>query len=346
MSRGDRARARAARTRRECARRPAHATGAPHAGAALLTVLLLVAVMSVLLTAVLDDIRFGLRRTGNAQAMAQAQWYALGSEELARARIHQLDRGDGRTTLEGGWNGRPFVFPIDGGTMRIRLDDASACFNLNSVVEGAVGQWARREAGVRQYLALMQALGYSPVQAGAMADALVDWIDSDQSPSPAGGEDAAYAHRGPGYRTSGALLAEVSELRAIAGYDAAGYARLRPHVCAQPDSALSPLNPNTLGPDDAPLLAMLSDNTLDPAGARRVIAARPPGGWRDVPAFAQAIAVPLPDHVLQQLRLRTRYFALRTEVEYDGAEVVLSALLDADTAGPVRLVARRWTPDE
>ncbi|WP_449283957.1 type II secretion system minor pseudopilin GspK [Luteimonas yanweni] len=319
------------------------------AGAALLTVLLLVAVMTVLLVAVMDDIRFGLRRTGNAQALAQAQWYALGSEELARARIHQLDRGDGRTTLEGGWNGRPFVFPIDGGTMRVRVDDATACFNLNSVVEGAVRQWSRREAGVRQYLALLQALEFTPAQANAMADALVDWIDRDQLPGAAGAEDAAYAARGPGYRTSGALLAEASELRAIAGHDATAYARLRPWVCAQPDSALSPVNVNTLEEGDALLLSVLSDNTLDIAAARRVIASRPAGGWRDVPEFSRQDAIAaafLPDHVLQQLRVHTRYFALRTEVEYDGAEVVLSALLDSDSHGPVHLVARRWTHDE
>src|SRR3546814_2109829 len=54
-------------------------------GVALLTVLLLVAVMSVLVMGMLDDIRFGLRRTSNAQAMAQAQWYALGAESLAMA---------------------------------------------------------------------------------------------------------------------------------------------------------------------------------------------------------------------------------------------------------------------
>ena len=81
--------------------------------------------MTVLLVAVLDDIRFGLRRTGNAQALAQAQWYALGSEELARARIHQLDGGDGRTTLEGGWNGKPFVFPIE--AARCASLDATEC---------------------------------------------------------------------------------------------------------------------------------------------------------------------------------------------------------------------------
>ncbi|MGY1457114.1 MULTISPECIES: type II secretion system minor pseudopilin GspK [unclassified Luteimonas] len=318
-------------------------------GAALLTVLLLVAVMTVLLVVVLDDIRFGLRRTGNAQALAQAQWYALGSEELARARIHQLDGNDGRTTLQGGWNGKPFVFPIDGGAMRVRIDDATACFNLNSVVEGAVGQWSRREAGAGQYRALLRALDFTPAQAATMADALVDWMDSDQVPGPAGAEDAAYATRGPGYRTSGALLAETSELRAIAGHDAARYARLRPHVCAQPDNALSPVNINTLEEDDAVILAMLSDNVLDRDAARRIIASRPAAGWLDVTEFAAqpaVVAAILPDHALQQLRLRTRYFNLRTEVEYDGAEVLLSALLDSDPYGPVRLVARRWTHDE
>lgn len=323
-------------------------SGARERGAALLTVLLLVAVMTVLLVAVLDDIRFGLRRTGNAQALAQAQWYALGSEELARARIRQLDR-DGRTTLAGGWNGRPFVFPIDGGTMRVRLDDASACFNLNSVVEGAPNQWVRREAGVRQYIALLLALDFTPARAAAMADALVDWIDRDQVPGPAGAEDPAYAARGGGYRTSGALLAEASELRAIAGHDAAAYARLRPHVCAQPDSALSPININTLTEDDAVLLAMLSDNVLDPAAARRVIAARPAQGWDDLHDFFAMDAIRaagLGDDAMQQLRLATRYFSLHTEVEYDGAEVLLSALLDSDPHGSVRLVARRWTHDE
>ncbi|WP_132986948.1 type II secretion system minor pseudopilin GspK [Luteimonas terricola] len=318
-------------------------------GAALLTVLLLVAVMTVLLVSVLDDIRFGLRRTGNAQALAQAQWYALGSEELARARIHQLERGDGRTTLEGGWNGRPFVFPIDGGAMRVRLDDATTCFNLNSVVEGAPGQWVRRETGAGQYRALLRALDFTPEQASTMADALVDWIDGDQVPGPAGAEDAAYAARGPGYRTSGALLAEASELRAIVGHDAAGYARLRPHVCAQPDHALSPVNINTLGEEDAVILAMLSDNALDIGSARRVIASRPAGGWRGMPEFAAhpaVMAAELPDPVWEQLRLRTRYFSLHTEVDYDGAEVLLSALLDSDSHGPVRLAARRWTHDE
>ncbi len=39
-------------------------------GAALLTVLLLVAVMSAMAVGVIDDIRFGLRRTANGEAIS------------------------------------------------------------------------------------------------------------------------------------------------------------------------------------------------------------------------------------------------------------------------------------
>ena len=44
-------------------------------------------------------------------------------------------------------------------------------------------------------------------------------------------------------------------------------------------------------------------------------------------------------------QLRSRWFTLQTEVEYAGAQAVLSALLHAD-GDRARLIVRRWTPDE
>ena len=326
-------------------------------GVALLTVLLLVAVMTALVVAMLDDIRFGLRRAGNAQAVAQAQYYALGAETLARLQIDRLARRDPtRTTLEGNWNGRPFVFPVGGegtgeppGVISARVSDASNCFNLNSVVEGVPGQWQRRELGVAQYVALLRALELPPRDATALADALADWIDSDQERAPTGAEDAEYTLGGDGYRTGATLLAEASELRAVRGHDAAAYARIRPHVCALPEATLSPINLNTLQDDDAVLLAMLTDGALATARARAVIAARPDAGWHDHVAFwgQPALAgIAVPNAVLSQVALRTRFFDLHAEVEYDGAQVVLTALFDHRGMGDTRLAARRWTPDE
>ena len=183
-------------------------------GMALLSVLLLTAVMTVLAVAMLDDIRFGLRRTGNAHAIAQAQRYALGSEALARQRLGELQRGGVDAAR---WNGQPLLFPIveDGqtlGLVRARLGDGSTCFNLNSVVGGAPEQWQRRELGVSQYVALLQALGFAAAQAQTLADTLTDWIDSDGIRESGGAEDEAYLAGSQAYRTGGTLLAEVSEL--------------------------------------------------------------------------------------------------------------------------------------
>ena len=324
-------------------------------GVALLTVLLLLAVMSVLVIGVLDDIRFGLRRAGNAQLVGQAQWYALGAESLAATRIGDLQRRDGgRITLQGNWNGHPFVFPIDDaggadGVVNARIDDGTTCFNLNSVVEGAGEQWQRREEGARQFRALLRALGIAPARANALSDVLVDWIDSDQDRSDAGAEDADYLALSQPYRTPGTLLSEPSELRALSGFDPATYARLRPHVCALPDARLSPININTLEPHEALLLSMLTDNALDPGTARRIIASRPAAGWRDIPAFwqqplLQAMAPAF--EVPEQLAVRTAFFHLQAEVQYGEAQVALSSLFELDAGGRVRLLARRWTPEE
>lgn len=328
-------------------------SGARHQrGVALLTVLLLVAVMAVLVTAMLDDIRFALRRAGNAQALEQARWHALGAERMAKAQIERMaDRDPGVTTLAGDWNGRAFLFPVEDGMIRATVSDATACFNLNSVAYGAGDLLTRREDGVTQYVALLQSLGFAEAQARALADTLADWVDADQARHGLGQEDAAYARGRDGYRTGDTLLAEPNELRALHGYTPAVYERLRPHVCALPTTAPTPVNPNTLGDADAPILSMLTDGRIDVARARRVIAARPATGWRDVHAFWSAPGMEGAEPsqaAIDQVRVRTRYYSLLAEVDSGPAQITLSALIEHDADGPdapARLLARRWSPD-
>src|SRR3546814_14418826 len=131
-----------------------------------------------------------------------------------------------------------------------RLSEANAGFNRNGGVEGTAERWRLGESGSRQFAALLRALDVPKVQADGLVDSLVDWIDSDQAPGPAGAEDASYLVRDPAYRTGGALLAEVTELRAISGFDDSTYRRLRPHVCAMPTPPLSPAHHNP--PPEAP----------------------------------------------------------------------------------------------
>ena len=319
-------------------------------GMALLTVLLMVAVMAAIAAAVLDDVRFSLRRAVNADLMGQAQWYALGAEGLARKRLARLLRENpGRTPTSPDWNGRPLAFPIDEGSITAVITDGQNCFNLNSVVQGAPGAWTARPRGAEQLVALGLAVGVDEGRMRAVAEALTDWIDSDSAPLPRGAEDPAYAGLSSPYRTSGALLLEPSELRAVKGVDADVYRRLRPHLCALPEAVLSPINPNTLGPEDAPLLVMLAEGRITPSQARAAVAARPAPGWSDRADFwnqpALATAQPASD-AYDQVSLLTRFFELSVDVTYGEARAVRTALLQAMPDATGRTVVHRWTSAE
>jgi len=319
-------------------------------GMALLTVLLLVAVMSVVAVAVLDDVRFSVRRTTNAETQAQAQWYAAGAETLARRQIERMIRlSPQRTPLKPDWDGRRFEFPIDDGVIGGVLTDGQRCFNLNSVVMGQGEDLLPRPLGAAQFRAIGRAVGVPDSRMAEIADTVTDWLDADAIPQPLGAEDGSYAGRPRPYRTGGVMLAEVSELRAIKGVDADSYRRLRPFVCALPTTALSPINVNTLTIADAPLITMITAGAVAPARARTLIAQRPGRGWADIGAFwsqPMLAAVPVPEEVRDQVTVLTRYFDLKVDVAYGGARAVRTALLEARPDGRVRTVIQRWIPEE
>lgn len=318
-------------------------------GMALLTVLLLVAAISALAVLVLDDVRFSVRRTANAEIGAQARWHALGGEALASAIIARMNRANpDRTPIEPAWVGQSRTFPIDDGSITVTVSDGQACFNLNSVVEGYGEFLIGRETGRLQLIALSRSIGIAASRAEALADALTDWIDTDAVPEPQGAEDGAYQAGLRPYRTGGTLLAEVSELRAVRGVDPGLYSALRPWVCALPNPDLSTINVNTLTPAQAPLLVMLTQGRLNRPTAEALIASRPGDGWPDIEAFRRqpvVTALTSPSG-LEQTTVRTRFFNIRVDVALAGAPVVRTALLEIDRQGAVRTVTRRWTIDE
>jgi general secretion pathway protein K len=319
-------------------------------GMALLTVLMLVAVMGALTATALETINRSVRMAGNGRVAMQARYTVLGAEVMALERIATL-AGQAGERLPAGWSGREFVFPTPDktGTIRARVSDGGNCFNLNSVADGASPTTLRaRPRGIAQFTALMTTLGISDAEARRAAASLADWIDGDSLPLPLGGEDEAYMHLSPGYRTGNTLLAEVSELRAVAGITPEIYEVVRPWVCALPTTELSPINVNTLEAAQAPLLTMILPGRLSPDVARQVMASRPAGGWADVLDFWEhpALAALSPaSEELDQVKLASRWFALEIDVDMAGYTLTETALLDV-SRDRTRVAERRWTVED
>ena len=311
-------------------------------GAALLTVMLLVAIIAVMAATALERLRLGTRLTANAVALDQARGLAFAAEALATGRVTDLLRRDSsRVTLLGNWSDRPYTIPIPGGLATARVTDGGNCFNLNSLVTDLNGTYVADPTAVAQFARLARLLN---VPGGdAIAAAAADWIDSDDQPLGSGAEDSSYAGLATPYRTAGTLMADPSELRAVAGVTAEAYRKLRPLLCTLPHAARSRLNVNTLTPEQAPLVAMLFNDTVGVATAAAALLRRPPGGFGDTQDFWKIFAAAGDTNAAaeQQTDVTTKWFNLRVDVTVGGSELQERALIDA-TSLPARLVSRQW----
>ncbi|WP_340317689.1 type II secretion system minor pseudopilin GspK [Rhizorhabdus argentea] len=315
-------------------------------GAALLAVLLLVALIATLAALAMDRLALATRLAGNARAVDQARGYALGAEGLATLIVDRLsDRARGEASLPAGWAGETRTIPIEGGVIHARLGDGGACFNLNSLVMGnQLSGFTARPQMMDRLTTLLLLAGVQPTRTRPIVAAITDWIDSDAIPQPQGAEDAAYARAPVPYRTANTLMADVSELRAVAGVTPSVYAALRPWVCALPVSEVAALNVNILPPERAPLLAMLYGGRLSVAQAAALLRSRPVEGWADAGQFRQLPVIAAAGNAAglgEEIAVRSRWFTLELDVALDGAQVKEVALIDGGIA-PSRVVSRAW----
>jgi general secretion pathway protein K len=315
-------------------------------GAALLTVLLLVAVMAVVAATALERLALATRMTGNGGAVDQGRAYADAGMEMARLRIADLTASNpAKITLAGGWMGTPQSIPVPGGVAIAQVTDGGNCFNLNSVVSGENEASLKvRPIGVLQFQGLLEALGVNARQAQVAAASLADWIDTDSVPQPGGAEDETYATMERPYRAANRMMVDASELRAVSGISPAIYDLAKPWICALPVTTLSPININTLLPQQAPLFAMLLPGQLSVAQARQLLAQRPADGYGSTVQFwaMPSLAGLSPDaEVGAQVKLTTGFFGVDVSVDVGGTQVVERALIDARES-PARLVRRSW----
>ena len=327
--------------------RRAHVAAVParERGMALLTILLLVAVMGVLAAGTLEVMSRSVAMTANMRAATQAHHYAEGAALVAANRLADLARSETTSLVaDSPILAQPTVVPTGGGSMTVRLSDASHCFNVNSLVSGfgAGAGSILNPVAVQQFVALAESAGLGRGDAQNMAMALVDFIDSDAVPQAGGGEDGAY----DGYRVANRALASTAELTAVRGWTAERSARLQPFLCALPTNEMQRMNVNTMTAEDAPLLAMLAPQGMPLARARQVIASRPPAGWGrrqdfwSTPAMSGVQASAQAQYVID---VKSDLFRADIVIAESERTVTESVLLRAGRER-AEILERRWGP--
>ena len=303
-------------------------------GVALITVLLVVAIVTVVSTSMIARQQLSIRATSNQLQARQAWHYALGGEALAQSILRRDAQaaGDGqppRDHLGEAWAQPQPAYDLDEGQgqVQLRIEDLAGRFNLNSLLQDRVPN----EAAQEQFQRLLQRLEITE----PYAERLLDWLDSDQQPTgETGAEDNAYLLLDPPYRTAGRRLEDLSELRLLLGMRDEDFQRLAPHVSVLPADA--PLNVNTAS---ALVLSSLAD-TLDTGAAEALVQARRRTGFADVASFMAQPAIAAVQLQNAHLAVASQYFQVTSEVRLGDRRLALVSLLRRDADGEVRVLQR------
>ncbi|WP_407294182.1 type II secretion system minor pseudopilin GspK [Stutzerimonas zhaodongensis] len=304
-------------------------------GVALITVLLVVAIVTVICAGMIARQQLSIRGTGNQLQARQAWHYALGGEALAQTMLRrdlQTSEGTGQPPVDHllePWALPQPAYDLDEGQgqVQVRIEDMAGRFNLNSLVQ----EQQPNAAAIAQFRRLLQRLQITE----PYAERLVDWIDSDQQPSgELGAEDNAYLLLDPPYRTAGRRLEDISELRLLLGMRDEDFQRLAPYVSVLP--ADTPLNVNTAS---AMVLSSLADS-LSPSAAESLVKARQAAPFRDTATFMAQPALGGVQLQGTNIAVTSQFFQAISEVRLGDRRLALVSRLRREDNGDVRVLQR------
>ena len=221
-------------------------------GIALLTILVMVALATILAATIAKRQTNTAENTGYLMRQDQSLLYAKSAEAFfSELLIQDSENGGNIDHLQENWAKPMPAFPVEDGFVSGRLLDESGKFNLNNLLkaDGSVDDSARR-----WFEKLLQRVGL-PAE---LSQAVIDWQDADDETTGAmGAESNYYQGLDPSYLASNTRFHQVEELKLVRGFEGKNYDLIAPYVTALPEA--TKINMNTA----APLLLASIDPKLD-----------------------------------------------------------------------------------
>jgi general secretion pathway protein K len=299
--------------------------GRRQAGVALISILLIVALVTALMYHLMTHQSLVVAQTRQLIRSDESLAYALGAEAYARQILFDdWNQAASRSsdTLTEPWAIPMSPFDIENGTLEISIQDLDRRFNLNALAASGATK------NVQRFKTLLASIGVDP----NVADAWRDWVDADSEATGFGAEDGAYLVATPPYRTANQSAASPTEIAALGLLDPDQYARLMPYVTALPTTQLK-INVNTA---DAPVIESLSTR-VTPGQAETLVQSQ--RHYEDVGALVTEL--PELGDATDAMSVTSSYFEIRARAEIDGYRTELTSVVHRDpTNGHLTLLTR------
>lgn len=222
-------------------------------GLALITVMLVVAIVATIATFLSLNQQIWIRQAENIRTAAQADAVRQGAVDAAGALLDEDAKSNKVDSLAEPWARVLPPFAFRDGSVSIAIEDAQGRFNINNLLKD--GKPSTDDIGVYTRLLTYRGLDRR------LVDTLIDWMDADRRTRPGGAEDVDYLSDNPSYRTANQALVDVNELRRVRGYTPKVMAALSDLLIALPERTA--INVNTARPEV--LGALFASMDLDAA---------------------------------------------------------------------------------
>ncbi|MEO0436319.1 MAG: type II secretion system minor pseudopilin GspK [Pseudomonadota bacterium] len=328
----------------------------------MIIALLVAGIVSAIVVAMSRDFDLNYRRSANS-AIAEQTWaYLRGAEALVTLALvfdYEADQLAGepfKDDLTELWARGIDPYPLEeGGFLGGFVLDLQGLFNLNSLVDtSGSGEGDAQNIGVSaltstqlQFVRLLQALPgvvVDQIEARALTEAIIDFLDADDEPRLNGAESSFYVAQNPAYRAANRELSSVSELRSIANMRPEVFEALQHYVTVWPKNA-SQINIHTA---PGPVLRSLNpetgvDTPLDEAIVQNILERRSVQPFADLDEFLSPENFPgaeTTETIRGLVTERSSYFLLGTVVEIADRRQHMYSWVERDERD-IRVLQRR-----
>jgi general secretion pathway protein K len=210
-------------------------------------------------------------------------------------------------------------FEINGATIVGSIEDASNCFNINSLVRAGKEDYQENKKSMNAFRELMYLVEVDNNIAEEIIDQIIDWVDKNSNPRAYGLED--YYYSGPLHNprefSGGRLLIDIEELKSIPSVRLVDWNIFQKLFCAYPFATDLKLNINTLDKNNIFLLTAFFPK-IDLKDAEYIIENTPSNGFKDINTFLQFfddIDLSSPNG---EILFTTDTFNIKTVIGYEG----------------------------
>lgn len=301
--------------------------GRHQSGIALITALVLVAIATVLATAIGFSAAMSIKRASTIYGADQSLLAAEGAEAMA---AYVLKQSTGSIiSPDQAWAEQYGPMPLAPGiTLEFaQMEDQQGKFNLNNLAPGGKDD----PKAIAQFTRLLQKLNLETKWANLIAD----WIDSDNEALSDGAEDSTYLAQSPPYRAANTAITSISELLALPGFGRQRYETLKPYITALPQAPTA-VNVCTAS---GVLLDALGD--IDEYASVDLATQRQKGCFPTVTEYQTSVTDATAKSALS-IGTTSSYFRLDTVITIGTARFTLYSLLLSNGGGSVRPLIRTF----